>query len=211
MQLLPRIEPVEDRPDLHADHDEGEHVEDENRGLPHGVSGNAQCAPACGSAPSTRSSWHKTTSVRIADRPISSARIQTPNVERTANDRHRRVAMRCEHAQRNPTEQITGNEAAGTANGERADDLAERERRRRDRAEREPVDQQRGRIVEQALAFENRSEPMRRPQLAHDRRRGGRIRRRDDGAERDRGAPTACPARSRAPRAQRRPSLAQQR
>ena len=57
------------------------------------------------------------------------------------------------------------------------------------RADREPVDQQRARVVEEALAFEDDEQPVRRPELLEHRGGGRRVGRRDDGAERDRGRP----------------------
>ena len=59
----------------------------------------------------------------------------------------------------------------------------------RDGAEGEAVDQQGGRVVQQALAFEDREDAMRRPQLAEHRGRGDGVGRSDDGAQRDRRRP----------------------
>ena len=56
-------------------------------------------------------------------------------------------------------------------------------------ADGEPIDQQRARVVQQALAFENRQQPMWRVQRPQHRGRGDGVRRRDDGAEGDRGGP----------------------
>ncbi len=57
------------------------------------------------------------------------------------------------------------------------------------RADGEPVDQERAGVVEQALAFEDHQQPVRRPELPQHRRRGRRVGRRDDGAEGDRRGP----------------------
>ena len=57
------------------------------------------------------------------------------------------------------------------------------------RADGDAIDQQRAGVVEQALAFEDLQHAIGQLDLAQDRDRGGRIRRRDDGAERDRGGP----------------------
>ena len=48
-------------------------------------------------------------------------------------------------------------------------------------------DQQRRGVVEQALALQHRDHPARHADAAEDRRGGGGVRRRDDGAERERG------------------------
>ena len=59
----------------------------------------------------------------------------------------------------------------------------------RHRADGQPVDQQRGRVVQEALALEDRQDPMRRPELPQNRGRRRGVGRRDDGAERDRRRP----------------------
>ena len=59
----------------------------------------------------------------------------------------------------------------------------------RDGADGEPVDQQRARVVQQALAFEDRQDAMRRPQLAEHGGCGDGVGRSDDGAERNRRRP----------------------
>ncbi len=56
-------------------------------------------------------------------------------------------------------------------------------------ADREAVDEQRARVVEEALSLEDHEQPVRRAELLEHRGGGRRVRRRDDGAERDRGRP----------------------
>ena len=56
-------------------------------------------------------------------------------------------------------------------------------------ADREPVDQERAGVVEEALALEDDEQPVRRAELPEHRGRGRRVGRRDDGAERDGGGP----------------------
>ena len=73
------------------------------------------------------------------------------------------------------------------------------EKRRRHRTERkpmggnstyrQPIDHQGAGVVQQALAFEDGQQAMRRPQLAEHGRRGGGIGWRDDGAKRNRRRP----------------------
>ena len=58
-----------------------------------------------------------------------------------------------------------------------------------DRAYRESINQQRARVVQQTLAFEDGQQALRRPQPAKHRCRRGGVRRSDDGAERDRRCP----------------------
>lgn len=58
-----------------------------------------------------------------------------------------------------------------------------------DRADGDAIDQERGRVVEQALALQNLDHAVRQLHLAQDRDRGGRVRRGHDGAERNRGGP----------------------
>ena len=71
-------------------------------------------------------------------------------------------------------------------------------------ADREPVDEQRARVVEQALALENHQHPVRRAELPEHRRRGRRVGRRHDRAERDRRRPGHVRARASARRRRRR-------
>ena len=121
---------------------------------------------------------------------MRSASIQTTNV--VTNCRMIAVgtcSIRSQHPQREPAKRRAGDDAAGNREQKRRRHVADREAVCRDRADGEPIDQQRARVVQQAFAFEDRQESMRRPQRPKHRGGGDRIGRSDDGAERDRRRP----------------------
>ena len=107
---------------------------------------------------------------------------------------------------REPPERGTDHDAAHHGEQKRRRHGADRETVRGGGANREAVDQERTRVVQQALAFEDRQDAMRRAQLTEHGGRGHGIRRRDDGAERNRRAPRASPASTRGRRGPRRRS-----
>ena len=61
------------------------------------------------------------------------------------------------------------------------------------RRDRDPVGDQRRRVVDEALALEDRDDPARHAEPAEDGRRGHRVRRRDDRPERERRGASAAP------------------
>ncbi len=117
---------------------------------------------------------------------------EDPHAERgheLQNDRRRDVLRAIEDLQREPAERWTDDKAACDRQQEGRDDLSGRECVCRNSAHRQTVDQERSRVVEKAFAFQDRQDPMRRPQRPEHGRRGDRIWRGDDGAKRDRGCP----------------------
>ena len=132
----------------------------------------------------------KTTIVMMPERCSRSARIQTANVPQNwnttavatslirplMNDRRAREHQPEHHAAERDHEQ------------HREHGQPERKPVTR-RADREAVDEQRARVVEEALAFEDHEQPVRRAKLLEHRRRRRGVGRRDDRAERDRGRP----------------------
>ena len=197
------VEPFPDRPQLQADQHERQHVEHEDRGLPHRIGRHPQPrrrARRCGARerdgidddgqdagqadmlghdpdPEGAGELHDDRARRIRDRAAS-----TRSKAGRTGSRRRRL----------PT----------TASAIERGILAPCEDRTCHGADRDAVDQQRAGVVEQALAFEDREHAVGQLDLAQDRGCGRRIGRRDDGAERDRGRPRACraPASARRPR-----------
>ena len=127
----------------------------------------------------------KHTIVSTADSPICSARIHTPNV--ATNWRMIAVGTCCTRSSNCSMShrRRSHHDAAGDCEEERRGHCARREAACRNGAYREPVDQECRRVIEQAFAFENRQDSMRRAQWAKHGRGGDGIRWRDDGAERD--------------------------
>ena len=79
--------------------------------------------------------------------------------------------------------------AAGDREQEGRGNCCDGEAVRRDGSDGEAVDQKRARVVQQAFAFEDRQDAMRRPQRAEHGRRGDGVGWSDDGAERNRRRP----------------------
>ena len=92
-------------------------------------------------------------------------------------------------AQAHPTQRRAGEQAPGDRQAERRRHGAKREPAGDHRADRQPVNEQGTGVVEEALAFEDRHEPLRRLERAQHGGRRGRVRRRDDGAEGNGGGP----------------------
>ena len=127
--------------------------------------------------------------VRMPDRPTCSARIQTEKV--SANCRMIELGASVTsrvRRKRHERQERADEDAAEDGEEEGRRDLGERKAAGSHRADRQPVDQQRAGIVEQALALEHGEHTVRQAELARHGGGGGRIGRRDDGAERDRGS-----------------------
>ena len=115
-----------------------------------------------------------------------------PHAERgdeLKNDGGRHVLHTIHHPQGEPPERRTDDHAAGHREQEGRGHCGDGEAIRRDGADGEAVDQERARVVQQALAFEDRQDAMRRPQRAEHGRRGDGVGWSDDGAERNRRRP----------------------
>ena len=93
------------------------------------------------------------------------------------------------HPQREPPERRTGDDAAGDREQEGRGNGADGEAVRRDGSDGQAVDQECARVIQQALAFEDRQDAMRRSQLAEHGGRGDGVGWSDDGAERNRRCP----------------------
>ncbi len=110
-----------------------------------------------------------------------------PDPERSGELHHRaarRVLYLCERQQREAAKHIAGDQAAYGRQQDRRNGVAQHDRTER-RRNRQAVDQEGGGIVEQALALQDGGDAVRHLELPE---HGGcrhRIRRRDDGAERD--------------------------
>ena len=121
---------------------------------------------------------------------MCSASIHTPNVrDELKNDGGRHVLHAIHQPQREPPERRAGDDAAGDREQEGRGNVGDGEAVRRDGADGQAVDQERTRVVQQALAFEDRQDAMRRSQRAEHGRRGDGVGWRDDGAERNRRRP----------------------
>ena len=94
-----------------------------------------------------------------------------------------------EHTQGHPPERRTDDEAAGDREQECRRHVRDGETVRGDGADGKAVNEECRRVIQQAFAFENRQDAMRRPQRAEHGRRGDRVRRSDHGTERNRRCP----------------------
>ena len=107
------------------------------------------------------------------------------------NDGGRDVLHTIHQLQGEPPERRTGHDAAGDREQKRRGDGADGEAVRGDGADGQAVDQECARVVQQALAFEDRQDAMRRPQLAEHGGCGDGVGWSDDGARAQSPAPTA--------------------
>ena len=132
----------------------------------------------------------KTTTVRMPERWSRSASIQTANVPQ--NWTTTAMATSCIRAvsgmiTRDSTNPSTTLPTVTTRSS--GIDARRRQRARERHADGEAVDQERARIVEEALALEDHEQSMRRTELLEHGGRGRRVRGCDDRAERDRDSP----------------------
>jgi hypothetical protein len=88
-----------------------------------------------------------------------------------------------------PSDRETDRHAAGRAGQELQAGAGQREASGDDASARDPVGDQRGGVVEQALTLDARDQTARRAETAHDRRGGQRVSWRDDRVERERAGP----------------------
>ena len=98
----------------------------------------------------------------------------------------RRIVDPSLHLDRDRSDGHADGDAAGRGDGERVGAARDAEALRRDRTDGDPVDDDPGRVVGQALALEDREDGRGQPNLAGDRARRQRIGRADDGAEHER-------------------------
>ena len=198
-------QPREDRLELEADQDERQHVEHEDRDLPHRVALDAEPGRdevGRRAATQDREDHHRDDAREVqplGDHPDGErAEELDDHGGRDVGDARARARARPARAPRRARTLPTATASSiGTA-------LQPPNVAGHRRAHREPVDEQRARVVEQALALEDHQDAVRRAELPEHRGRGRRVGRRDDGAERDRRRPRACRARASARRPPRR-------
>ncbi len=180
---------VENRPDLQADEGERHHVDQEDHRLPHGVRRDAQARRnPLGRGPRHR---HRVTHHGQHAGQTNPVR-QYPDAEggdELENDCRRHVPHAIVQTQGDPPENRSDDNAANHAEQEGRRHSSDRKALSRNSTNREPIDQQRAGIVQQALALEDREDALWWFQLPKHRGGRGRIRRCDHGAERDRGRP----------------------
>ena len=180
---------LENRSNLQADEDERENVQREHDRLPHRIRRDAY--------PRGNSLWrglrHRN---RVAHHRQHTrepnALGQHPDGQRAdelKDDRGRHVLHTIHHPQCEPPERRADGHAASHREDESGGDCGHGQPVRRDGSNSEAVDQQSTRVVQQALAFEDRQDAMRRSQLAEHSRCGDSVGWRDDGAERNRRRP----------------------
>ena len=97
----------------------------------------------------------------------------------------RHVLHACQHLEHQPAKCRPHDDAAGDGEQERRGDGSQGERLRRRGSHGEAIDEERARVVQQALAFEDGEDAVRRPQLAKHRGRGRSVWRRHHRAEDD--------------------------
>ena len=178
------FEAGQDRTDLQADEDKGQHVQHEDRRLPDRVRRDANARrDSFGRRPRHRHGVAHHGQHTGQSNPVR----QDPDAERAdelKDDRRRHVPDTVGPAKREPSEHRTDDDTARHGEHERGCHRRDGKGVDGDRADREAVDQQRAGVVQQALAFENRQDALGRPQLSQ--HGGGRrgVGWRDDGAER---------------------------
>ena len=173
-------------PRLQTHQHEGQHVHDEDRGLPDRIGADPLARPA-----SARHGLRQGHGVdnHSDDRRESQPISEEPDTE-GGDELQDRVAGGIAHApaqaEIESRQRVSGNDAArGRQQDERP---VARQRERADRRhDRGAVDQQGGRVVEQALALQDEADALRKPEALQHRSRGAGIGRRDDGAEGDGG------------------------
>ena len=117
---------------------------------------------------------------------------EDPHAERAdelKNDGGRHVLHTIHQPQREPPERRARDHAASHREQEGRGNRGDGEAVRRDGSNGQAVDQEGARVVQQAFAFEDRQDAMRRSQLAEHGRCGDGIGRSDHGAERNRRRP----------------------
>ena len=185
------LEPLPDRPQLHADQHEREGVQHEDHGLPHGEDRHAHARRHLRRRHRRAIVIANATSVRMPESPMRFGR--DPDAEGAGeldDQRDRHVAQagastaRITNAQAMPAARLPKTVSRNT--GAKLPKPSWPGHHRHDR---EPVDEQRAGVVQQAFAFEDLQQPVRQLHLAHHRGRRGRVGRRDDRAERDRDRP----------------------
>ena len=100
-----------------------------------------------------------------------------------------RIARPAPRPQAEPADREAEQDFAGEDRREGARGFRQRERAGGDRHHREAIQDQRGGVVGEALAFEDHQDAARQPELAGDRQRRHHVGRRDDGAEQEADAP----------------------
>ena len=180
------IEVLENRLDLQAHQDEREHVEHEDHDVPDGVRGEAQPRRHRRDRPLRDENG-------VDDERDDSRQTEPlggePHGERRHeldDDRRRRVVHTVDDEGRQASENGPESDAAHGGEREHRHRAPPRELPGHRRGHREPVDEQRAGIVEEALALDDDEHPVRRMDLAQHRACGRRIRGRHDGAEGDR-------------------------
>ena len=117
---------------------------------------------------------------------------ENPHAERAdelQDDRRRHVLHPVHEFQGDPAECRADDDAADDRQQEHRGHGGDREAVGQGRAHGQPVDEKRARVVQQALAFEDGQEAMRRAQRTQHRRGGDRVRGRHDRPENDCGGP----------------------
>ena len=179
----------ENRADLQADEDEGQDVQHEDDRLPHGVGGNTDPrGRALG-----RRSRHGDGEAHHRQHPGKTESDQRRSRRRTCwRTEERSRSVRAAHdrsIQEEPRKRRTHDDAAGHREKEGWRNRCDGEAVCCHRPDREPIDQERARIIEEAFSFEDRQEAMGRSQLTEYGSGSGGVGWRDDRAERDRRCP----------------------
>ena len=183
------VEARENGPHLQADEHEREHVQQEDGRLPDRVGRHPHPRRSPGRRrprDEDREAEHRQNGRQA--QPIR----QDPDAEsedELQDDGRRDVPHTARQLHDDPPEHGPGNDAAGDDQQQRRRQSPERERRQPHRSDGQSVDQESRRVVQEALAREDRQDPMRRPELLQDRDRRRGIGRRHDRSERDRRRP----------------------
>ena len=169
------LETLPNGADLQADEHEGEHVEQEDGGIPDGVGRQPKprrCALRRPPRDRDRKTHHRE-NAREAE-PVG----QDPDAEREdelENDGSGHVLNVLREPQDEPCQHGPRDDAPDDDQEKRGRQSPHRERVHRDGSDRHAVDQQGARVVQKAFAFEDRQDAMGRPELPQDRRCRGRI------------------------------------
>ena len=178
-------ERVHDPPQLQADEDEEQRVDDEDEDLPESVPGEPRalgrqlgCVPAHVDA-------DRDGGQHAGD--AGGGRRKIREVAAEHGDRHldRRVVDTAAHLPHDPADPEPDRDPAGDVQDDPARRVEQRERSADGRADRGLVEHERGSVVDEALALDDRDDPPRRAQARRDLGRRERVGRRHDRPERE--------------------------
>ena len=187
--LLRVRQAFEDRPDLQADQHEGQDVEHEHRRVPHRVGDDAGARRSVAGCDPRHRDREGDDGQHAGEMQMLGADPDSEGSHELQHDDARRVRDRAHRDAVGQRQHRPDDETAEDPDQEGWADIGHREGAGHGRRDPEPVNQQRARIVEEALAAQDGRESVRQRDVAQHRERRHGIGRRHDGAQHDAGGP----------------------